>query len=280
MIRNKLLVSVLAASMLGLCVQSAYADDASHATVSAGADYSTGNYGTPYSTDIWDVPFSVGYQADRWSVKLTVPWISISGASNVIPGVGRVINLNPHGRGHGLGLGVGVGGSTQPTVTEGSASGPGDIVAQATYGLVRDDAAQFGLDLTGKVKFGTASADKGLGTGKNDYGLNLDAYKGFGAWTLFGGVGYMKYGSSQYIALHNGANANLGAGYKLDEADNIGAYAYYREKISDSGYAQRELTGYWNHRFGSAWRLQTYVLGGFSDGSPDWGAGGSLQYAF
>lgn len=271
---------MVAAAMLGGAVQSAYANDPGQVTVGAGFDYSTGNYGTPFNTDIWDVPLSVGYQADRWSVKLTVPWISISGASNVIPGVGRVLNINPHARGRGLGLGVGVGGTTPPTVTEGSASGLGDIVAQSTYGLVRDDAARFGLDLTGKVKFGTASADKGLGTGQNDYGVNLDAYKGLDAWTVFGGAGFMKYGSSQYIVLHNGWNANLGAGYKLDDGNDIGAYFYFREKISDSGYAQRELTGYWNHRFGSAWRLQAYVLGGFSDGSPDWGAGGSLRYAF
>lgn|SRR5574337_174097 len=278
--RKQLLVWMIAVSVLGLGTQTARADDSGHATASVGFDYSSGKYGTPFSTDIWDVPFSVGYEADRWSVKLTVPWISISGASNVIPGIGGVLNINPHGRGHGLGLGVGGGGTTPPTVTEGSASGLGDIVAQATYGLVRDDAARFGLDLTGKVKFGTASADKGLGTGQNDYGVNLDAYKGFGAWTVFGGAGFMKYGSSQYIALHNGWNANLGAGYKLDDSNNIGAYFYFREKISDAGYSQRELTGYWNHRFGSAWRLQAYALGGFSDGSPDWGVGASMRYAF
>ncbi|TAN06018.1 MAG: transporter [Rhodanobacteraceae bacterium] len=281
---HKLLwAGMVAVSVLGLAVRPAHADDTGHVTASAGFDYSSGTYGTPFSTDIWDVPFSVGYQGDRWSVKLTVPWVSISGANDVIPGIGRVKNNNPHGRGKGRGNGNGNGGITPvPPVTEttGSASGLGDIVAQATYGLVRDDADSFGLDLTGKVKFGTASADKGLGTGQNDYGVNLDAYKGFGAWTAFGGAGYMKYGSSQYIVLHNGWNANVGAGYKLDASDDIGAYFYYRQKISDFGYAQRELTGYWNHRFGSDWRLQAYVLGGFSDGSPDWGVGGSLRYAF
>lgn len=266
-------------ALLGLCVSSVHAaDDPGHITASAGFDYSSGTYGTPFNTDIWDVPFSVGYQADRWSAKLTVPWISISGASDVIPGIGRVKNNNPHGRGHGRGNS----GPTPPPVTEtsGSASGLGDIAAQATYGLVRDDADNFGLDLTGKVKFGTASADKGLGTGQNDYGANLDAYKGFGAWTVFGGAGYMKYGSSQYIVLHNGWNGNVGASYKVSNTDTVGTYFYYRQSISDVGFAQRELTGYWDHHFGSRWRLQAYVLGGFSDGSPDWGAGGSLRYAF
>lgn len=276
---KKSLAILIPALALGVCGAPAYAADAGHATLTAGFDYSSGSYGTPFNTDIWDVPLGVGYEADRWSVKLTMPWVNISGAGDVIPGIGRVKNGNPNVRGRGHGNG---GTTPVPPTTEttGSASGLGDIVAQATYGLVRDDADNFGLDLTGKVKFGTASADKGLGTGQNDYGVNLDAYKGIGAWTVFGGAGWMKYGSSQYIVLHNGWNANFGAGYKLDNSNDIGAYFYFRQKIADTGYAQRELTGYWNHRFGSAWRLQAYVLGGFSDGSPDWGAGASLRYAF
>lgn len=273
-----LAVALATVSMLGMAMPCAYAQDSGNFTASAGFDYSSGKYGTPFNTDIWDVPFSVGYEASRWSVKLTVPWIDVSGANDVIPGIGRVKNNNPHGRGHGRGNG---GGPTPPTVeTSGSASGLGDVVAQATYGLVRDDADNFGLDLTGKVKFGTASENKGLGTGQNDYGVNLDAYKGLGAWTLFGGAGYMKYGSSQYIVLHNGWNANAGASYKLTAADTLGAYVYFRQKISDVGYPERELTGYWNHHFSHAWRLQTYVLGGFSDGSPDVGAGATVRYAF
>ncbi|HET9818046.1 MAG TPA: transporter, partial [Rhodanobacteraceae bacterium] len=151
--------------LLGLSSQVARADDSGHVTLGVGADYSSGKYGTAFETEIWDVPFSVGYAADRWSVRLTVPYINISGANNVIPGVGRVLNLNPHGRGLGLGLGGGGGSGGTPTVTRGSASGLGDVVARATYGLVRDDAAQFGLDITGKIKFGTADENKGLGTG-------------------------------------------------------------------------------------------------------------------
>lgn len=271
---------VLPLLLLGLSTQVARADDSGHVTASAGVDYSAGKYGTPFDTEIWDVPFSVGYQADRWSVKLTVPFIDISGASDVIPGIGRVKDSNPHGRGHGNGNGNG--GPTPPPVAEtsGSASGLGDVVAQASYGLVRDDAAQFGLDLTGKVKFGTADENKGLGTGKNDYGLSLGAYKGFGVWTLFADAGYTKYGSSAYIPLHNGWNGDLGAGYKLDDADTIGAYYYYRQKISDYGYQLSEANAYWNHKFGDSLRLQAYALAGFSNGSPDWGLGANVRYSF
>ncbi|HEX7128620.1 MAG TPA: transporter [Rhodanobacteraceae bacterium] len=280
---KKPLATFIPLLLLALSATAAHADDGSgRVTLGAGVDYSTGKYGTDFNTDIWDVPLSVGYEADRWSVKLTVPYINISGASNVIPGVGRVDNGNPHGRGHGRGNSGGGGGGTTPppTVTSGSASGLGDVVAQATYGLVRNDDAKFGLDLTGKIKFGTANENEGLGTGKNDYGVNLDAYKGFGPWTAFGGVGWTKYGSSTFIPLHNGWNGNFGAGYKLSDSDSVGAYYYYRERISDAGFAQRELTGYWNHHFSDTLRLQAYALAGFSDGSPDWGLGASLKYAF
>lgn len=267
---------LLALGLLAFAASAAHAADDSKFIVSAGADYTTGKYGTDTSTDIWDVPFGFGYTTGPWSFKLTVPYISISGANNVIPGIGQVQNTNPQGRGRGRG-----GVPTPPaTVTTGSASGLGDVVAQATLQAYTNDAAQFGVDVTGKVKFGTADENKGLGTGKNDYGVNVDLYKGFGAWTVFGGVGYTKYGSSDFIPLHNGWNANVGTGYKLSDADSVGVYYYYREKISDAGFQQSEATAYWNHHIGNAWNVQAYVLAGFADGSPDWGGGATVKYTF
>ena len=97
---------------------------------------------------------------------------------------------------------------------------------------------------------------------------------------MFGGVGYTRYGSSTYIPLHNGANANAGGSYRFSPTDSVGAYYYYRQRISDNGYRQSELTGYWNHTFGSSMRLQAYAMTGFSNGSPDWGGGASLKWTF
>ncbi|NUO72117.1 MAG: transporter [Frateuria sp.] len=264
----------LGLGLLLLGTTAAQADDG-RLSVGAGANYSTGKYGTDTSTDIWSVPITAGWQNDRWTLKLTVPYVGISGSSDVIPGTGGVKNGNPHGRGHGQGNGAG-----SATASTGSASGLGDIVASAGYELFSSADHSAGLDLTGKVKFGTADEDKGLGTGKNDYGLALDAYKAFGDWTVFGGAGWMKYGSSQYIKLKNGFNANLGAGFKMSQTDDVGAYYYYREKIADGGAAQSELTAYWNHKIGDNWRLQSYVMGGMADGSPDWGVGATAKYLF
>lgn len=246
---------------------------------SAGAFYSTGKYGYTSSTDIWSVPLSVGYDTGDWSFKLTVPYVSVTGESSVLPGVGKVNNGNPIGRGLGRILGTGGGtGNTGATSTRGTASGLGDVTAEATYRLFYDQQDRFGMDLGARVKFGTADADKGLGTGANDYRLGLDAYKGIGKWTVFGGAGYTDFGSSKYIKLKNGADGNAGAGYRFDDNNDAGAFYYYRQRISDNGYARKELTAYWNHHFSKTWELQTYALTGFSDGSPDWGAGATLKW--
>jgi hypothetical protein len=267
--------------LIGAPAVHAATSDSGQFSLAAGADYSSGKYGTDTTTEIWSVPVTAAYQSDRWTFKLTVPYINISGAGNVIPGVGKVKNGNPLGRGLGHLLGGGLGGAGGSTATSsGSASGLGDITASAGYELFGSADRTFGLDLTGKVKFGTADENEGLGTGKNDYGLSLDTYKVSGDWTAFGGVGWMKYGSSQYIKLKNGFNANIGADYKLGSSDHVGAYYYYRERIADGGAAQSEIAGYWNHKFDDSLRVQAYALAGFANGSPDYGAGASLKYSF
>ncbi|RCS29467.1 transporter [Rhodanobacter denitrificans] len=262
--------------LVGAPAAHAATSDSGQFSLSAGANYSSGKYGTTATTDIWSVPVTAEYDVDRWTFKLVVPYINISGADNVIPGVGKVKNNNPNGRGHGKGGLPPVPGTT----TTGSASGLGDVTASAGYELFTNADRTAGLDLTGKVKFGTADENKGLGTGKNDYGLSLDTYKVMGDWTAFGGVGWMKYTSSQYIQLKNGFNANVGMGYKLGGSDDIGAYYYYRERIATGGAPQSEVTGYWNHKFNDSLRLQAYVLGGFANGSPDYGVGASLKFSF
>lgn len=274
--------STLAAlGVLGLMAHAAHAEDAPTVKIGAGIDYTSGKYGTSETTDITQVPVSFGYDTGDWSLKLVVPYIRVSGPDNVIPGVGPVKNGNPSGRGKGKGKGQSaVVAVTPDTTTTGSASGLGDVIASATYSAYRNDAANFGIDLTGKVKFGTADEDKGLGTGKNDYTGAVDLYKGFGRWTVFGGVSYTWLGSSQYIRLNNVFGANVGLGYKIDNQSSIGAYYDYREKAADTSFSRSEVTGYYSYKFASQWKAQVYASKGFTDGSPDWGVGASVVYSF
>lgn len=270
---------VLAALML-LGVPVAHATDGF--SIGTGVNATSGKYGTSTTTDIWSVPFTGTYQSGRWTFALAVPYISISGSGDVIPGTGLVNNQNPLGR--GLDNLLGVNSLSNPGSSaakkSGSAAGLGDVVASAGYMVVSSADRSFGLALTGKVKFGTADANKGLGTGQNDYGVSLDSYKVFGKWTPFGGVGWMNYGSSAYIKLNNGINTNAGVDYQVASSDSVGTYYNYREPITVGGASQSQYTAYWNHKFSDSLHMQSYALGGTTNASPDWGLGASINYNF
>src|SRR6267143_1408308 len=234
--------------------QGALAADAGEFSLGVGFNYSSGEYGTSTTTEILSIPVIARYDRGPWIFKLTVPYLRISGGTSVVPGVGRVTSTNPRRRGGGAG--------------EATATGLGDIVASATYTAFYNSATTFGVDVTGRVKLGTADRDQGLGTGENDYGMQVDAYKTYGRVTYFGGIGY--------IQLNSVLNATAGASYKLDERNSAGLSVDTRERASPSGSPQRELTAFWTQKIDRTWRAQAYVLKGFSDGSPDWGVGVSV----
>src|SRR3569623_1760620 len=232
-------IRVFAASVMLVASQTLWAEDSGAFSLGTGYNYSSGNYGTSTTTDITSIPLIATYDKGPWTMRLTVPYIRITGASDVLPGVGRARAR------------------AAPTVS-----------------------TQIGADITGKIKFGTADKDKNLGTGKNDYGTQLDVYKKIDRWTLFSGLGYTVLGSSADIPLHNVWNAGVGTSYKFTDKNSAGVAYDYRQKASDTGFAQSELTAYVVHKFDKTWKAQAYLLKGFSDGSPDWGAGASVGYAF
>jgi len=235
----------------------------------AGLDFSTGTYGTPDTTTVTSIPLYGQYQTKDWLFKLTIPFVDVAGNGNVLPGLGRVDNSNSRGRGR------------DPGDTTGSASGPGDIVGSATYNMLYDANYKWGLDLTGTVKLGTADPDKGLGTGENDYGAQVDVYKNLdNNLTLYTGLGYTILGSSDFIHLNNVFNFVAGGSLKLDAERSVGLQYDAREKVTDDGSPLNELTAFYTQKLDPQWKLQAYVLKGFSDGSPDWGAGVTMQRAF
>jgi hypothetical protein len=71
-------------------------------------------------------------------------------------------------------------------------------------------------------------------------------------------------------------SANLGATYKLNALDSVGAVLEGRERALPGGARQRELMGFWIRKLDAAWTSQVYALIGMANGSPDWGLGLSL----
>ena len=125
-------------------------------TGSTGFDYSTGDYGQSSNTNIFAIPAIAQWEIDHWTLKLIATYLHVSGPSNVVSGLGAVL---PPGQTANL-----------------SRSGFGDLVTSATYNAYSDAASGLSVDVTGKIKFGTASRSKGLGTGENDLGFQVDVY--------------------------------------------------------------------------------------------------------
>ena len=267
---NKTIIA-LAVSTATLAVAMTASADEGKLTVGSGFNYSSGDYGTTTTTRIRSVPFDLGYERGLWTFKLSVPYVDISGTANVIPGIGRVKNNNLNLRGAGGSAG---------SQSSGNARGLGDMVTSAAYNLYNDSASQFGVDVSGRIKFATADVNKGLGTGENDYGVGVDVYKKLDRITAFGGVGYTKMGTSANIDLKNVFNASAGASLKVSEASAVGLVVDYRERVSNSSSPRREATVFYSFRPANAWKTQVYLLKGFSDGSPGYGAGVSANYAF
>src|SRR5438552_16472144 len=99
--------------------QGALAADAGEFSLGVGFNYSSGEYGTSTTTEILSIPIIARYERGPWIFKLTVPYLSISGGTSVVPGVGRVTSRNPRRRGGGG--------------SEATAAGPGAVSASATY---------------------------------------------------------------------------------------------------------------------------------------------------
>jgi hypothetical protein len=250
----------MAAACAGMLIaHGALAAQESELTLGGGLHYSSGDYGTGTTTRITALAGTARYETGPWVYKATVPYLEVSGASSVIPGIGRVR------------------GGAAPRRSE---SGLGDIVLSATYAAYYDRSSTLGIDLTGKLKLGTADADKGLGTGEHDVIFLADAYRTFDRVTGFGGIGYHILGDSPSLPLDNVWSANLGASYKLDERDNAGVMLEGRQRVAAGASPQRELTGFFVRKLDRFWKAQAYALIGLADGSPDWGAGLSLARPF
>lgn len=229
-------------------------------TVTTGFDYSTGDYGESSSTDIFSIPVITRYDIDQWTLKLTVPYLWVSGPGNVITGLGR----------------VGAAGSASNQTR----SGWGDVVTAATYNVYDNRSAGWAVDLTGKVKFGTADRSRGLGTGESDFMMQADVYKSMGSLTPFGSFGYRILGSPPGISLNNVFFSSVGIDSKVNEDTSVGASFLVQEKISTSIDSAKELSAYVSHHLGPNWRVQGYVLTGFTNASPKFEIGGQVGYAF
>lgn len=223
---------------------------------SYGAEYSTGKYGTSQETDIWYFPFAFEYDADRFTVSLTAPLMMVNGPGSIVAG-GDSRGL-PSGRAPG---------------TSDTEVGVGDIQLRGSVNLALEDNNRPRIDLTGKIKFGTADRDKNLGTGEDDFAVQVDAERTYAGAGLFGALGYKLLGDPPGVNYKNPFYVRLGAALRVSDTTSVGAAFDAQEEVLSGTPAQRDLTLFLSSRADPRTKITGYVLKGLRDGSPDWGVG-------
>ena len=232
--------------------------DGPRVSIAAGAEYSTGTYGGDADIEDFYVPVKATVDLRRLSFRLTMPYLSVRAPEGTvitgpggepIPGTGDIVTN----------------------------SGIGDVIGSVTvYDVIRDRRLGFAMDVTGKVKFGTADVDKGLGTGENDFTVQADFLKFTDSITWTGSLGYKFRGQPPGAKLDDTLLASAGGIYKVSNDMRTGMFFDYRESSIGADAAQ-ELSLFVSNRVSADWKLQAYVFKGFTDGSADWGGGFQIK---
>ena len=269
----------------------------------AGFDYSSGKYGGTDRTTITNVPMHAKYESGPLTLKISTSWITISGTGVIIPsGIGGIGGIGGSGGDSGSGGGsVGTFGCAAdnrsgarkpedngPCAATGAKAGAairrteqglGDIVAAATYNVMNNPKG-LRVDVTGKIKFATASATRGLGSGKTDYAMQSEAEYAIGKGYINGGVGYKWLGDPNGIDLKNVVYGTVGGGVKLSDKTTVGVSYDYANAARSGGVAVQEMSVYASRRLTDKLKLNGSLYKGLSSSTPDWGAGVGLGYYF
>lgn len=226
-------------------------------TLSCGYSYITGKYGRATATTVSYAPVTLKVKEEHWVVKVTVPYISVSG-----PGVGGSD-------------GGDLGGST----STGTEKGLGDVQLSYSY-LYTLGSPDFTGDMTVKFKLPTADEHRNLGTGEMDYTVQAGLNRNFGDFYVTGSAGRKMNGSSDRFRLRDVWRYSVGGGMNVNPYLMIGASYDFREASSATGHSVSQVTGFMNYNLTNTWGVQVYAGTGFTVSSPDFSSGVQLNYKF
>lgn len=268
-----LTISIAALSAaLGLTAQ---ANAETTLRLSTGVDYSSGKYGGTQKTDVIVAPFSAKVSSGAWSLRATVPVISIKGPSSFViveDAGGSTSGSTPGGSGSNGEVTAGAA-ATRKTTT-----GVGDLSLSGAYtfdGLVGADSY---LELVGRVRLPTGDEAKGLSLGVTDYATTAElgvAGKTTGAYIL-GGRRFNK--DAKGLDRVDGWQAEVGGWLRASESTVVGGSVDWRESSVRNGKDVSEASAYVSYKLTDAVRVGATASAGLTDGAADYGVGLNLSW--
>ena len=224
--------------------------------LTTGIETQQGDYNLAEDVNVLSVPTTVRVRDGGLSFSASLPWVRIDAPANVVTGGGI------------LGLPIIVPPTTSTErVTR---SGIGDLRLTGSYTA---SSLPVGLTLSAQVKLPTASAAKGIGTGKADVAVGAELFKTIGRVTPYLDVAYTMPGDPDGFRLQNSLSGQAGAVVRLGGAVRAHLGYAYAQAISPTLGDQHALAGGLDVGLSRRLSLGAYGSAGLSQGAPDMVAG-------
>ncbi|MBI4000741.1 MAG: transporter [Nitrospira defluvii] len=261
--------------------------------------YSTGNFGTSSTSSFLYAPLSMRRLFKDGDITVIVPFVTSTtdGRTTIVGGNVTRVDDNSKSGSSGSGSdddggcsGKGQSGSGKDRVCGLTTRAPGqkvttvglgDIILKGRYYVVEERDALPLIALTARVKLPTANEQLGLGTGALDYGFGVEMSKMFGEyWIAFLDAGYNIIGDPDGLQFQNQHWYDVGAGYFVTR--DLLASVYFEEyRAIVPGFVNaRDFFFAMNYTVSSAWRLNSGVTVGVSNGAPDYAFSVGASYRF
>lgn len=251
--------------------------------ISTTIDYSSGRYGTEERTNILYVPLTIKRLFKQGDISLAIPYVSISGtgAVRLVGGVGTRTSSVAGSEGNVSGSDGRKRPGDSPLSSSTTDSGLGDIILRGRYYLVEEGSLAPLVALVGRIKFPTADADRGLGTGEFDGGGGVELTKSLGErWMGYLDAGYYLIGNPPGANFNNQWWYDVGVGYDLTDHLQMSLfYEEYRALVDEVNNARNVLLAA-DYRAGSGWHMTGALLVGLSNGAPNYGISGGIRFQF
>ncbi|HEX4856501.1 MAG TPA: hypothetical protein VFV28_06780 [Limnobacter sp.] len=212
-------------------------------------DSLTGKFGQPQEIRARSFTLGATLVGEEYRASLFVPYISLEGPGTLV--AGTVAGASAASRRNQQGL--------------------GDMVATYTRDVIGSPQSKgFAASATGLVKIATGNEDKGLGTGKTDYGIQTElAYRFNNGFGLTAVLGRQYYGDTPELPLQDGNYGTVGVNFPLGKSLFVNLTTTQRDELLVGAEKRRERAISALYSLDSASALQFGYTKGRSSASPD-----------
>ena len=168
------------------------------AELSLGSLYASGDYGTDSTTSIWTTALGARLRLGGLRFTASLPYMRIRSRSTVFTGIDSTPVLV----------------APDTSLEKKTTRGFGDLTLGASY-TIDPSGSAYELELSGRAKIATATADSRLSSGANDYAFGAELSRTAGRFGPFVSATYRFLGDSAAYQLRDGFAASAGTSFSI-----------------------------------------------------------------